>query len=175
MPPNRVPETQRWCAACSGTVRMSEPPVISCAAPSAAPNEPRVTISGGIFAARDQHAVDQAPGRARRQWRPGRPTMISPSPHCSRRRRTSRSMVLGRVCRRRSAPMPTDRSMPEVMITKVMPTESTSSTEVSMSRVCRLNRVGKASGSMMLKAANRSDQHQPIHSVFAPDQMRCAE
>src|SRR5207248_775882 len=63
---------------------------------------------------------------------------------------------------------PTDRSIPAVMITKVMPTDRISNTEVSISVVCALNRVGKAFGASALNTTHSATSTSPIQNTFAP-------
>src|SRR5262249_54352848 len=60
-----------------------------------------------------------------------------------------------------------DRSMPLVMITKVMPTESTRRTAVSMASRWKLNRVGKASGARTLNTMIRARRTRNIQNVLA--------
>ena len=100
----------------NGTSRTSTPPVMTSATPSAMPSVPSVTISGGTFALAIRNAVEHAPGQcrrpARRRGRPGS------RPACCRRPRSS---ALPAMTPLKTSTAPTDRSMPAVMITNVMP------------------------------------------------------
>src|SRR3954467_1826624 len=105
-----------------GTDRTSMPPVMTWASPSATDRVPRVTISGGIFAlaTRKPLIVPQA--------RPltsaaAMPTMAVPQPSPP-----IDSMTLAATTLENTRTDPTDRSMPEVMMTNVMPTPSTAQT-----------------------------------------------
>nr|BFF03188.1 hypothetical protein GCM10020241_48630 [Streptoalloteichus tenebrarius] len=63
------------------------------------------------------------------------------------------SMVIAPATPANTSTDPTDRSIPDVMITNVMPTESTSSTAASISNVWKLYSVGKEFGLSALNTA----------------------
>ena len=69
-------------------------------------------------------------------------------------------MVLADTMPAKISTEPTDRSMPPVMITNVMPTASTSSTAVSMARRWKLNTVGNAFGRQHAEHDDQREQHQ---------------
>ncbi len=169
--PSEVPEP-RVLARAEGTVRTSTPSVISCAAPRAAPNEPRVTISAGIRALAISRPLTrpQAPPPSRETTRPAaitpQPASVASPPGLSA------SMVFAPTTPANTSTEPTDRSMPAVMITKVIPTASTSSTDASISRVCAVNRVRKASGRSAPNTTHSASSTRPIHSVLA-ERSRC--
>ena len=98
------------------------PPVMTWARPRATDSAPRVTISGGILAlaTRKPLSVPQAMPTIRAARMPRKATP-QPSPPTA-------SMTLAATTEENTSTEPTDRSMPEVMMTKVMPTPSTAQT-----------------------------------------------
>ena len=99
---------------------MLTPSLITSASPRAAESEPRVTISGGDLRLGDQEAVQTTPGGSGRPGRraPRRTTTPSPSPPMA-------AISLAEITDEKTSTEPMDRSIPEVMMTKVMPTPST--------------------------------------------------
>src|SRR5512132_3708377 len=105
----------------SGTPRTSIPPVISSADPSAIPSVPRVTISGGTLA-----LVMSTPS-------------TTPAPIAPQLSPPTASITLAAITPEKTSTDPTDRSIPAVMITKVMPTAMISSPEASAAMLRKLN------------------------------------
>ena len=105
-----------------GTARMSMPPVITWARPRATDRAPRVTISGGIFALaiRNPFSDPQTMPETRAARMPI-PATPQPSPPTA-------SITFAATTEENTSTEPIDRSMPEVMITKVMPTPRTAQT-----------------------------------------------
>jgi hypothetical protein len=101
---------------------MSMPPVITCARPSATDSAPSVTISGGILALAIRKPLSRPQATpATSAARMPRPATPQPSPPTD-------CITLAATTEEKTRTDPMDRSMPEVMITKVMPTPSTAHT-----------------------------------------------
>ena len=124
-----------------GTLRRSTPPVITSARPRAMPRVPSVTMSGGTFAratrnplispqASPQPMATRAPMRALPQ--PWPPPMAA--------------ITLSAATPLKTRTLPTDRSMPPVMMTKVMPTPRTARMAVFCTIPRMLNTVRKLLG-----------------------------
>ncbi len=106
-----------------GMSRMSTPPVMIWASPSAIPSEPRVTISGGILALAISvpFSSPQSSPISTETTMP-RNAVPQPSPPVA-------CITLAATTPEKTITEPIDRSMPEVTITKVMPTPSTARIE----------------------------------------------
>ena len=96
------------------------------------------------------------------------PTVMTPQPAFDASSFVIASITLPATMPEKISTEPTDRSMPEVMITNVMPTERISSTAVSMSSSWKLYRVGKLSGASALNTAISASSTSAIQNVFAP-------
>src|SRR3954466_1668707 len=109
-----------------GTSRASTPPVMSSAAPSDMPSVPSVTMRGGIFALATRKPF-RPPGAGPAARATTRPTGIVPQWSAP-----TAFIALTLTTPLKTATAPTDRSMPAVMITNVMPVAWTSSTAASV-------------------------------------------
>ena len=140
----------------SGTPRTSIPPVISSADPSAMPRVPRVTISGGTLALviRTPLTTPQAVPATRPATSP---TPIAPHPPPP-----TASITLAAMTPENTSTDPTERSIPAVMITKVMPTAMISSPEASAAMLRKLNTVANC---WKRSAANPATMPSRIRNV----------
>ena len=123
-----------------GISRRSTPPVITSARPRAIPRVPSVTMSGGTFALairtpliRPQPSPQPMATRA--------PTMAAPQPWPP-----IAAIALSATTPLKTRTLPTDRSMPPVMMTKVIPTPSTARMDVSCTIPRMLKTVRKLPG-----------------------------
>src|SRR3954469_5039537 len=149
-----------------GTSRSSTPPVISSAAPSDMPSVPSVTMSGGIraFAIRKPLTMPHARPASRATARPARivPQLSPPTLFIAFTATTPLN----------TSTAPTDRSMPAVMITNVMPVASTSRTAASVAMLRAFEADTKLSYSSTEKARMSATRISPIH-VLDPVTKRC--
>src|SRR5882757_8895064 len=147
---------------------MSEPLFNRSAAPSAAPNEPSVTTSGGMRALAISSPLSR-PHAVPDTTATSSPTMIGPQPSLVGSPLTPNVFsVLPAIMLAKISTEPTDRSMPAVMITNVMPTDRINSTDVSISVVCALNRVGNACGASTLNTTHSTTSTSAIQNTLAP-------
>src|SRR5919199_1260374 len=136
------------------------------AAPSDMPNVPSVTISAGTraLATRKPLTTPQASPQASAAARPR--TMIpAPSP-------PTPFMSLAATTPENTSTPPTERSIPAVMITYVMPTESTSSTAASVAMLRAFEAETKLEYSSAEKTRIRPARIRPIQ-VLEPVTKRC--
>jgi hypothetical protein len=117
-----------------GTPRTSIPPVISRADPSAIPRVPRVTISGGTL------ALVMSTPLTTPQAVPATSPATSPAAIASQPPPMA-SITLAAITPEKTSTDPTERSIPAVMITKVIPTAMISSPEASAAMFRKLNTV----------------------------------
>src|SRR3954467_4950538 len=150
----------------NGTSRSSTPPVMSSAAPSDMPSVPSVTISGGIraLAMRNPFSIPHASPASSATPRPTKivPQLSPPTPF----------IALTETTPLNTSTAPTDRSMPAVMITNVMPVASTSRTAASVAMLRAFEADTKLSYSSTEKARMSATRISPIH-VLDPVTKRC--
>ena len=150
----------------SGTPRTSIPPVISRADPRAMPSVPRVTISGGTLA-----LVTSTPLRTP-QAVPATSPAASPGRIAPQPSPPTASITLAAITPEKTSTDPTDRSIPAVMITYVMPTARTSSTAASVKMLRAFDVETKLSYSRVPKTMISPARIRPIQ-VLEPVTNRC--
>src|SRR5262245_21686287 len=101
-----------------------------------------------------------------------RPIPITPQPAGPALPPLTHSMVFPHIMPEKISTEPTDRSMPEVMITKVIPTDSTSSTDVSISKVWKVNRVANWPGASTVNTMINASSTSAIQNVLAATSRR---
>src|SRR4051812_13714873 len=150
----------------NGTSRSSTPPVIRSAAPSDMPSVPSVTISGGTraWAVRTPFSAPHARPASSAPPRPTKIVTQLPPP--------SLFIALTATTPLNTSTAPTDRSMPAVMITNVMPVASTSRTAASVAMLRAFEADTKLSYSSTEKARMSATRISPIH-VLDPVTKRC--
>src|SRR5689334_3291354 len=111
--PNHVPEPKVRFSR-SGMPDTLEPLFSNRAAPCAAPNEPSVTINGGIFA-REINRPLSRPHAAPLTTATSRPYAITPQPAFVASPPETPFIAIADVTDANTSTEPTDRSMPDVM------------------------------------------------------------
>src|SRR3954465_2373150 len=139
-----------------GTSRSSTPPVMRSAAPSDMPSVPSVTISGGIraLAMRNPLSVPHAVPAARATTRPA-PIVPQLSPPTA-------FIALTETTPLNTSTAPSDRSMPAVTITNVMPVARTRRTAASVAMFRAFDADTKLSNSRTENARIRPMRISPI-------------
>ena len=123
-----------------GTLRRSTPPVITSARPRAMPRVPSVTMSGGTFAFATRNPLTSPqPSPQPMATRAPRRAVFQPWPPRA-------AIALSATTPLKTRTLPTERSMPPVMITKVIPTARTPRMAVLMTIPRMLKTVRKAPG-----------------------------
>jgi hypothetical protein len=152
----------------SGTPRTSMPPVISRADPRAMPSVPRVTISGGTLA-----LVMSTPLRTP-QAVPATSPAASPATIAPQPSPPTASITLAAITPEKTSTDPTDRSIPAVMITKVMPTAMISSPEASAAMLRKLNTVANCWKRSRANAATMPSRIRKVQVVVSVSRRRSA-
>src|SRR5215216_4069272 len=150
----------------SGTPRTSIPPVISRADPRAMPSVPRVTISGGTLA-----LVTSTPLRTP-QAVPATSPAASPGRIAPQPSPPTASITLAAITPEKTSTDPTDRSIPAVMITKVMPTAMISSPEASAAMLRKLNTVANCWKRRAAKPATMPSRIRNVQVVVSVSRRR---
>ncbi len=131
-----------------GTLRRSTPPVITSAMPRAIPSVPSVTMSGGTFARATKNPLTR-PHASPQAMATRAPTMAEPQPWPP----PTAAIALSATTPLKTRTLPTERSMPPVMMTKVIPTPRTARMEVFCTIPRMLNTVRKLLGFMTAKTS----------------------
>ena len=129
-----------------GTLRRSTPPVMTSARPRAIPRVPSVTMSGGTLARATRNPLI-SPQPSPQAMATRAPTMAALQPWPP----PMWAITLSATTPLKTRTLPIDRSMPPVMITKVMPTPSTARMAVFCTIPRMLNTLRKALGFMIEK------------------------
>ena len=124
-----------------GTLRRSTPPVMTSARPRAIPRVPSVTMSGGTFARATRNPLS-SPQASPQPMATRAPMMAEPQPWPP----PMLAITLSATTPLKTSTLPIDRSMPPVMITKVIPTARTARMAVFCTIPRMLNTVRKALG-----------------------------
>ena len=141
-----------------GAERMSRPPVMICAMPSATDSVPRVTMSGGTWALATRNPL-RMPQKRPTTTATRRPTRATPQPSPP-----SDSIVLADTTDETTRTEPTDRSMPEVMMTNVIPTAMTAQIETFWATLVRLPVVRNWVGESTPNAPKMTTSTPRIHT-----------
>ena len=123
-----------------GMSRRSTPPVMTSARPRAMPSVPSVTMSGGTLARAMRNPLIR-PQASPQPMATRAPTMAAPQPWPP-----MAAIALSATTPLKTRTLPTDRSMPPVMMTKVIPTPRTARMEVFCTIPRMLNTVRKLLG-----------------------------